>query len=143
MIRPQINQALVPAPSRIALPWLKRLLRAIEKRLRLRGIWTLSIAFVDHRTMRRLNLTYRDRGRVTDILSFAGVGDGQSLGELVLAWPYVRDEAKRNKKSLKEELALLLIHGVLHLVGYDHETARDASKMLPLQEKILQDFLKR
>lgn len=141
MIRCEINQALLPAGSRIALPWLKRLLRAVEKQLKLRGIRLLSIAFVDHRTMRRLNRAYRGKDHVTDILSFAGVGGQGSLGELILAWPQVRRQAREHGKTLKEELALLIVHGVLHLRGYDHETLPDARQMLPLQEKILNQFL--
>lgn len=142
MIRYEINHGPVPQALRLEDGWIRRLLRVIERHLRLRGTHTLSIAFLDHPTMRRLNRTYRNKDRVTDILSFAGVGEPTSLGELILAWPYVRRQAKKNKKLLTEELALLLIHGVLHLRGYDHETRPDAAKMEPLQDRILKNFLK-
>lgn len=142
MIKVEVNQTLLPRQAQVLHVWLARLLRMIAAALRLRGTHTLSVAFVNHRTMQRLNRTYRNKDRVTDILSFAEVGERNSLGELILAWPYVRDQAKKNKKSLTEELALLLIHGVLHLRGYDHETKKDAAKMEPLQNRILKDFLK-
>lgn len=151
MIRYEINQERVPKVLRLEDIWLRRLLRTIERHLRLRGTHMLSVAFVDHATMRRLNRTYRNKNRVTDILSFQlprslhgrGQREGdKSLGELILAWPFVRDQAKKNKKTLQEELALLLIHGVLHLRGYDHETKKDAAKMLPFQDRILRNFLK-
>lgn len=152
MIRFEINQEIVPARLRLSGAWLHKLFAVVSRNLELRGTHTHSIAFVDHRTMRHLNRTYRGQDRVTDILSFAptstlrikgGSGELRNLGELLLAWPYVRDQAEKNEKTLSDELALLLIHGVLHLCGYDHETKKDAAKMLPLQDRILRDFLKR
>lgn len=141
MIRWELNQEIVPASVRLRDAWLDKLFARVSDHLRLRGAHTLSIAFVDHRTMQRLNRTYRHKDRVTDILSFATVGGPGSLGELVIAWPFVRTQAKKKKKTLLEELALLLIHGVLHLRGYDHEARKDAAKMFPLQDSILSDFL--
>lgn len=140
MIEYEINQELVPARLRVKEVWLKRLLRAIERHLRLRGIHTLSIAFVDAKTIRRLNRTYRGEDKTTDILSFPEVGGDRALGELLLAWPYVKKQAKKQGKVLKEELALLFIHGVLHLYGHAHKTKKDAKKMFDLQDKILKDL---
>lgn len=141
MISFEINQELLPSRYRLQEIWVKRLLRAIEKHLKLRGATMLSIAFVSQLTIRRLNHDYRGKDQVTDILSFEGVGGKKSLGELILAWPYVAKQAKQKKVSLEQELALLLIHGVLHLKGYDHETDLDAQLMLPLQNKILASIL--
>ncbi len=154
MIVAELYQRIVPREFHIKSSWLKKVLRAIEKRLKLRGTHTLSIAFVDHATMRRLNRTYRNKDKVTDILSFITApplrergGRGElrrnscDLGELILAWPYVKNQAHDLGKSLNEEIAFLLVHGVLHLRGYDHEKKSDAARMFPLQEKIYADFL--
>lgn len=143
MINYEINQEKLPDSARLAHAWLRCLLRTIERHLRLPGTHTFSIAFVDNATMRRLNCTYRDKDRVTDILSFARVGEPGSLGELILAWPFVRAQAKKQGKTLEQELALLLIHGVLHLCGHDHETKKEAAKMLSLQGIILRQFLEK
>lgn len=152
MIRFEINQKIVPDKFRLHFAWTNRLLKAIEKQLKFRGIYALSVAFVDNKTMKRLNLVYRGKNKVTDILSFAGgqndffpfakVEIKRDLGELILAWPYARQQAKKKKKTVKEELALLIVHGILHLWGFDHETEKQAKKMLPLQQKILDNFFK-
>lgn len=142
MIIPELNQTIVPPSARIKMPWLEPLLRLIAKELQIKGKRTLSIAFINHRTMQRLNHDYRGKNKVTDILSFAEVGAPDSLGELLLAWPYVKNQAKEEGKTLKEEYALLITHGILHLLGHDHEIKKDAKKMFFLQEKILRKFSK-
>lgn len=69
--------------------------------------------------MKRLNKLYRGKNYATDILSFAPK-EG-TLGELVLCLPTIRSQARRNGLGTKEELGYMLVHGVLPLLGYDHE----------------------
>ncbi len=149
MINYEINQKIVPLRFQVKDVWVRRLMKAIEKSLCLRKKYVVSIAFVDVRTMRRLNRNYRGKDKVTDVLSFgnneklndfampACCGKEEYLGELILAWPYVRNQAKDEGKTLEEELAFLIIHGMLHLRGYDHVAKSEARKMFKLQDHIL------
>ncbi|MBI4280578.1 rRNA maturation RNase YbeY [Candidatus Uhrbacteria bacterium] len=140
MIRAEVNQTLLPSRWRVSPRWLQTLLNVAARILRLRSAGSLSLAFVDHRAMRRLNRSYRGKDRVTDLLSFGGRKDQKFLGELLIAWPYARRQAKARGKTWEEELALLIAHGLLHLRGYDHETKKESRVMFSLQDKILKQF---
>lgn len=102
-----------------------------------RAAATLSVVIVDDRGMRRLNRSYRGRDKTTDVLSFSqlegvaieAVGD-DLLGDVVISLPLARRQAKAGGWSLEEELLRLLVHGLLHVLGYDHEeSARKALRM--------------
>jgi len=79
----------------------------------------------DDRELRRLNREFLGRDYPTDVLSFPG-GE-QLLGEIAISVDRAREQAARYGHSLEEELAVLLLHGLLHLLGYDHE--RDRGRM--------------
>ncbi|TSC75431.1 MAG: putative rRNA maturation factor [Parcubacteria group bacterium Gr01-1014_30] len=88
---------------------------------------SLSIALVGQGRIRELNKKYRGKNRVTDVLSFPGNG----LGELVICLREVKKNAKKYKSTFQRELAKVLIHGILHLLGYEHdkgETKADAMR---------------
>jgi len=108
----------------------------------------VSVAFVDDRTMRQLNKQYRLIDKVTDVLSFAELGSMSSkhqttyLGEIIIAYPYARKQARLQKHSLKSEIVTLLIHGFLHLVGYDHMTKAQEAVMKKWEQRILMEFEK-
>ena len=74
--------------------------------------------------MRRLNRTYRGKDAPTDVLSFPGqeTPEGPHLGDVVIAVPVARRQAEAAGHSSERELRVLLLHGVLHCLGYDHET---------------------
>jgi probable rRNA maturation factor len=102
----------------------------------------LSLLFVGDRRMRRLNHRFRHKDRSTDVLAFAcregraphGFNRGTApLGDVVIALPTAERQARAANHSLEEEIVTLLIHGVLHLCGYDHE--RGASEALRMQRK--------
>jgi probable rRNA maturation factor len=90
---------------------------------------------------RSLNSRYRRKHRATNVLSFAGAGalpDGmRHLGELVICAPVVAAEACSQKKSLDAHWAHMTVHGVLHLLGFDHEVAAEAAKMESREAQIL------
>lgn len=99
----------------------------------------LSVAFVGPSRMRVLNRRYRGRDYTTDVLSF-GYGDesvdgAPLLGDLVLAPEVAEMHARRWRTTLEREIRKLLVHGVLHLLGYDHET--DDGVMVRLQRAVL------
>ena len=101
----------------------------------------LSVRIVGRARSRSLNLRYRHKDRATNVLSFAGAGiapDGRSfLGELVICAPLVALEARAQDKTLHAHWAHLTIHGVLHLLGFDHERATQARKMAAREIQIL------
>lgn len=84
----------------------------------------VSIAFVDNETIKALNTSYRDKPAVTDVLSFPLSEPTSSepiLGEIVISLPRAQAQAEALGHDLKREVVFLLIHGLLHLVGYDHD----------------------
>ncbi len=93
----------------------------------------LSIRVVGLARSRTLNSHYRHKDRPTNVLSFAGAGmapDGRFfLGELVICAPVVAREARGQAKSVRSHWAHMTVHGVLHLLGFDHEKAAQAAKM--------------
>jgi rRNA maturation RNase YbeY len=94
-----------------------------------------SIALVDDADIAALNGRFRGRPRPTDVLSFSLVeGDhaerrGELLGDVVIALGVASRQARRRRVALDDEVARLLIHGVLHLLGHDHEEAGEAARM--------------
>jgi probable rRNA maturation factor len=101
----------------------------------------LSVRIVGKARSRSLNLRYRQKDKPTNVLSFAGAGrapDGRTfLGELVICAPLVALEARAQDKSINAHWAHLTIHGVLHLMGFDHEDASEARKMAAREIQIL------
>jgi probable rRNA maturation factor len=101
----------------------------------------LSVRIVGKARSRSLNSRYRHKDKPTNVLSFAGAGmapDGRSfLGELVICAPLVALEARAQDKTLSAHWAHLTIHGVLHLMGFDHEREAEARKMASREIQIL------
>jgi len=95
----------------------------------------LTIRVVNCKESQTLNKKYRNKNRPTNILSFAG--DDHYLGDLVICAPLVKKEAGEQNKPLMHHFAHLTIHGVLHLLGYDHHTKKQAKIMENLEVKIL------
>ena len=101
----------------------------------------LNIIFVDSKTIRELNREYRNIDRTTDVLSFYYNDEDLNLwGELYINPYQVEKQRKRYNVSFKEELSRIIIHGILHLLGYDHQTPKERDEMFALQEKILNDL---
>jgi probable rRNA maturation factor len=90
---------------------------------------SVTIRFVDGREARVLNRRYRGGDRATNVLTFV-YDDGVSLaGDIVLCVPVVVQEARAQRKTVRAHYAHLVIHGMLHLQGYDHERDDDAARM--------------
>ncbi len=87
---------------------------------------SFSVALVSDRRIAALNRCYRGLPRPTDVLSFGGDSNGY-LGDVVITAQTARRQARRYRHSLTEEIKLLMLHGLLHLMGYDHET--DSGRM--------------
>ena len=113
--------------------FLKRVAQEVLGREK-QGNRDLSIALVGQGRMRELNKKYRGKNRVTDVLSFPGNG----LGEIVIYLREVKKNAKRFGSTFEKELARVLIHGILHLLGYNHEkNTIEAKKMKEKEEYYL------
>jgi probable rRNA maturation factor len=106
-----------------------------------RDLVVVSVRTVGSARSRSLNCVYRGKDRPTNVLSFAGPGampDGsRMLGELVICVPVVAREARAQGKSAEAHWAHMTVHGVLHLIGFDHERDREARKMAALERQIL------
>jgi probable rRNA maturation factor len=96
---------------------------------------SLSVLFTDDRAMQALNLQWRGKDKPTNVLSFPAPpapsppGEPKHLGDIVLAHGVVAAEAQAQNKSIHHHIAHLLVHGCLHLLGYDHENDCDAKAM--------------
>ena len=95
----------------------------------------VSLAFVSDEKMHELNKQYRKKDKTTDVLSFSGEGD--FLGEIIINPKQIKRQAKENKNTFQAELIFILVHGLLHLVGYDDETEKARLKMIKLGEKFI------
>lgn len=109
-----------------------KILSAAQKRL-LRNDLELVLAFVTTSQMKKLNAQFRGKDYATDVLSFAGEG----LGELVLCMPVIERQARDHDLTLNEELGYMVLHGILHLLGFDHEgTKAEEARMFKVQDEI-------
>ena len=115
--------------------WLKDLEKIIERRFgRLKNI---SLALLTDLEIKELNRVYRKKNKATDVLSFV-INSEDTLGEVLISLEQARIAAKKENKSLKVQLQLLSIHGILHLLGYDHEKSqKEEQKQKELEEEIL------
>jgi rRNA maturation RNase YbeY len=126
--------------KRVSVPTLKRKAERILRLLK-RDRAELSLVLVGNREIRRLNARYRKKDRSTDVLSFPSgndLPDGlEVLGDVVISVDQAAKQAAGTRRSLDEELEILLIHGILHLLGYDHERSpRQARIMQAMERKI-------
>ncbi len=114
----------------------------------------LSVVITDDKTVQDLNKRYRDRDETTDVLSFgllpSGLDDGadfatppgtrRQLGEVVISFPTARRQADEAGHEMLGEVLHLLTHGILHILGYDHEQPDQAKAMRNKEEAVLQGW---
>lgn len=116
------------------------------RRVGRRGATSVAIRVTGDADIRHLNRIHRRKDKVTDVLSFGygeglprsvrGTGEGE-IGDIVIALPQVRRQAKAIGRPVKDEFALMVVHGTLHLLGFDHESVSDEARMFGLQHDIL------
>lgn len=115
--------------------WLALLESIVVKKFKFKG--SISIALIDKKEIKELNRVYRRKDKVTDVLSF-NLDSKELLGEIVICLDQAKKQAKSKKQTLKSELQLLTVHGILHLLGYNHELGpKDAAKQEEKQQEIL------
>jgi len=115
---------------------IKRVVRDQGLGTRDRGGTRISLSFVDDKVIRGLNKRYRKIDRATDVLSFE-MGEDGMLGDIVISVDCAKRNAKRFEASLNDEIKRLVVHGALHLLGYDHETGDERLKMRKAEQKYL------
>jgi probable rRNA maturation factor len=120
--------------SRISRPAIKNITAGFLRRQRLKNA-DVSIALVGDRTIRRLNKQYRGADRVTDVLAFPGEKD--YLGEIIIDYAQIKRQAKAFSPSIRAELFFILIHGLLHLLGYEDDSGQGKETMRRLGEEFM------
>jgi probable rRNA maturation factor len=135
-------------------PWIKKMARQVLKAEGVSQPYEVSLVFTDSEAVQQLNREYRGVNEPTDVLafhmltreedvnSFALPPDGVArLGEVVISYPRAVEQAGEQRHPVERELALLVIHGMLHLLGYDHEGTEDERKMRAREEELLNTYL--
>lgn len=109
--------------------------------------WEVGLTLTDDREIQKLNRDYRGLDRATDVLSFSAGDEGPQpdrfrkyLGDIVISAQRAAEQAEAYGHSEEREIAFLTIHGTLHLLGLDHETEEERSRMEKLQRQILRDL---
>jgi probable rRNA maturation factor len=106
----------------------------------------LSVTVTDDETVRSLNREYAGEDAVTDVLSFSQregeefatpPGGASPLGEVIIAYPQAAQQAGEQEQSVDEEVARLLVHGILHLLGYDHAQPEEERRMRAREEELV------
>ena len=141
-----------PFVKLVARVWLRQ---AAERALAVAGIRhlvELGLVIAGDDTVHELNLKYRGVDDTTDVLAFALSQPPSSkampfitppdnvvhLGEIIVSYPQANRQAEEQQHSVEQELALLVAHGVLHLLGYDHESSQDEQKMRATERKVME-----
>jgi probable rRNA maturation factor len=132
--------------------WVKHL---VQKVLDVEGVGPsteIGVLITDNKTVQKLNRIYRGENELTDVLSFqTNIGESTApeaffvnapdgvnhLGEVIIAYPQAVKQAKERGRTISQELALLVAHGTLHLLGYDHELSKDGYIMREKERQIL------
>ena len=118
----------------------------IFNELSLKGEYITDVTIVDNKTIHKINREFRNVDRPTDVISFAFLDDENekelkggpiNLGQIIISYEKAEEQAKEYGHSLKREMSFLFVHGMLHLLGYDHMNEADEKVMFELQDKIL------
>ncbi len=132
--------------------WAKKIAQQVLEAEGVAPPYEVSLVFTDSETVQRLNRDYRGVDEPTDVLafymlpqkeggsSFVLPPDGITrLGEVFISYPQAVEQAEEQGHPVEKELALLIIHGMLHLLGYDHEKPAEERKMRAREKKLLEE----
>lgn len=137
------------APALLFPADLTRIGRVVPAALRIKSKGEASLGFLSEKEMQKLNTTYMGKKRPTDVLSFPAAKDGkfrepgapEYWGDLVVCLPYASREAKRRGIDPREEVVRLIVHGLLHLRGFDHRNEKEEFRMFSLQERLVEQVI--
>lgn len=134
--------------EKIEIDFLKELMEFSVKKENVEHV-IFNVVLVDNETIHKMNLEYRGMDRVTDVISFAleddktclsFEGNPRVLGDIYISVPKAKTQAEEYEHSFKRELSFLAVHGLLHLLGYDHMEESEEKIMFARQELILSEF---
>lgn len=125
-----------------------KLSKLVLKKLKLKGSYEVSVLIVDNKKIKQLNAKFRNKNYPTDVLSFPYLtskeikshkvsANPKLLGDIVISVQKAKSQSIEFNHSLKREMSFLFVHGLLHLLGYDHENKKMEKVMFTLQELIL------
>ncbi len=134
--------------QRVSALWLRKILRAAMLAACAPPSAEVSIVLTGDEEIRRLNHLYRGEDHTTDVLSFPlsdnsepaaefVVPNDHHLGDIAISYPQALRQAQQHGNTVRQELALLAIHGTLHLMGYDHERALEANEMRTKETQLM------
>lgn len=135
--------------------WMEDLMNVAAGKLNISKKAEVSITVVSNEKIREINRDYRDKDQVTDVISFAiedddedlfkefdldGITIPRDLGDIFISYDVAIEQATEYEHSVERELGFLMVHGFLHLNGYDHMTVEEEKIMFSLQEEILKEY---
>ncbi|MFP5518846.1 MAG: rRNA maturation RNase YbeY [Bdellovibrionia bacterium] len=134
-----INQSATRVPRQFLLAKVKEIYRELVRRkIKIKAQQQLTVVFLDLEPARELNFRYRQKSYATDVLSFDG-SSPEELGELVLCPQVLKEQAREHGLTYQQELTYMVLHGILHLLGYDHEKSKRQEKvMFAIQDEIFE-----
>lgn len=141
-----VNESSFSVPRKFINQWLSQVVSELKRRRVWKvpkGAQEITLVFLDKKAAKKLNHEFRGKDYATDVLSFDSVEPG-SLGELIMCPEVLKRQAKEHKLTYQQELGYMLLHGVLHLLGYDHETSpEDERKMFSIQDAVFEKLLQK
>ncbi len=147
MITLETHDNLVPIAFRLGAERYLAITRAVNAALLETPDGLITVTYVTDDEIRRLNRMYREKDAVTDVLSFASGMPGETgdVGDIIVSFPQAERQAlaysENGVADIELECTDLVIHGILHILGYDHERPEDADKMFPLQDRLVAQVL--
>lgn len=143
MLKVEVNQKILRGGQKLPRRSLDKIFRLVSQKTKTTKNWPVSLAFVSPAQIKKLNQAYRGKNQPTDVLSFGWqkpnqAPQGEPLGEIVVCYPVARRHALADGLPVRQEVYRLIVHGLLHLLGYQHATEGQAKKMFALQEEIVQ-----
>ena len=131
-------------------PYEKLLKKIINKSLKKEKIKNAncSVIIVDKKYIKEINKKYRNINKVTDVISFALEDENKCLipknihllGDIYICYEKAKEQAEEYNHSLKREISFLAVHGLFHLLGYDHQTKEEEKIMFKKQEEVLEKY---
>jgi len=134
--------------------WVRRIAQTVLKAEEVAAPYEVSLVFTHSETLQQLNRDYRGVDETTDVLAFHMLPQKEAdssfalppngvtrLGEVIISYPQAVEQAREQGHSTERELALLIIHGILHLLGYDHEEPEEEDEMRKREKELLEKCL--
>ena len=140
--------------GRVDQGWVRRIAQTVLKAEEVAHPYEVSMVFTDSETVQQLNRDYRGMDEPTDVLAFYMLPQGEGdnffalppdevtrLGEVIISYTQAMEQAREQGHSPERELALLIVHGILHLLGYDHEKPEEEDEMRKREKELLEKCL--